>query len=291
MEAMPLFETPRFVFKPFTRGLTPVPAISREWKPDFAMDDSYRVVEFADGPVPAGKVRFVELLLLLHNILAAGGIGKDEYERTLAYLDSACADNESGGALRMAVLLKDGDAGDTLAALVHLVNPSGEAPELEFHQSSRIPGFHENSYDREIIAAFLPWARERYGFHTFRLYDPSRGKAAAPPDTVSVYNPQEPEKEYYGHINFVPGDVSVDVYEKPIRPPPEIRELRIDCGGGVTMLLDITLERDVQYYDYEDYDWKISSAFDEDVGDTAEELIAGQRGFYETLFGVWKEGV
>jgi hypothetical protein len=103
-----------------------------------------------------------------------------------------------------------------------------------------------------------------------------------------VYNPQEPEKEYYGHINFAPGDVSIDVYEKPFRPPPEIRELRIDCGG-VTMLLDITLERDVQYYDYEDYNWKTSSAFDEDVGDTAEELIAEQREFYETLCGVWKD--
>jgi hypothetical protein len=51
------------------------------------------------------------------------------------------------------------------------------------------------------------------------------------------------------------------------------------------MLLDITLERDIQYYDYEDYNWKISSACDEDVGDTAEELIAEQRKFYETLFG------
>jgi hypothetical protein len=72
---------------------------------------------------------------------------------------------------------------------------------------------------------------------------------------------------------------------------PEIRELRIDCGGGVTMLVDITLERDVEYYDYEVYNWKASSAFDEDVGDTAEELIAEQREFYETLFGVWKGGV
>ncbi|MDR1315706.1 MAG: hypothetical protein LBK13_02430 [Spirochaetales bacterium] len=290
MEAIPLFETQHFVFKPFTRSLTPVPAITREWKPDFAMDDdSYRAVEFADGPIPAGKVRFTELLLLLHSIIAAGSISKDEYERTLAYLDSACVGNESGGALRVAVLLKDGDAGDTLAALVHLVNPS--APELELNTSGRIPGFREKGYEREIIAAFLPWARSRYGFNTFRLYDPRRGKESAPPDTVSVYNPKEPEKKYYGHINFAPGDVSIDVYEKPVRPLPEIRELRIDCGGGVTMLLDITLERDIQYYDYEDYNWKISSAFDEDVGDTAEELIAGQRGFYETLFGVWKGDV
>jgi hypothetical protein len=285
MEAIHLFETRHFVFKPFTRGLTPVPALTTEWKPDFAIDDdTYRAVEFADGPVPAGKVRFVELLL--HNIVAAGSISKDEYERTLAYLDSACAGNESGGA----VLLKDVNAGDTLAALVRLVNPAGETPELELNTSGRISGFRKKGYDREILATFLPWAQERYGFNTFRLYDPRRGKESAPPDTVSVYNPKEPEKKNYGHINFAPGDVSIDVYEKPVRPPPDIRELRIDCGSGVTMLLDITLERDIQYYDYEVYNWKASSAFDEDVGDTAEELIAEQRVFYETLFEVWKEG-
>ncbi|MDR1047451.1 MAG: hypothetical protein LBL64_06735, partial [Treponema sp.] len=217
MEAISLFETPRFVFKPFTRGLTPGPAITREWKPDCVMDDDmYRAVEFADGPAPAGKVRFAELLLLLHHIVAAGSLSRDEYERTLAYLDSACAGNESGEALRMAVLLKDGDGGDTLAALIHLVNPSGEAPELELNTSGRISGFHENGWNREIIAAFLSWARERYGFHAFRLYDPNRGKESAPPDTVSVYNPEEPEKKYYGHVNFAPGDVSIDVYEQPV---------------------------------------------------------------------------
>jgi hypothetical protein len=170
-------------------------------------------VEFADGGVPAGKVRFAELLLLLHHIAAAGSISKDEYEKTPAYLDSA--GNENGGALRAAVFLKDGDAGDTLAALVHLINPSGEVPELELNTSARIPGLREKGYGRKIIAAFLPWARSRYGFHTFRLYDPRRGQAAAPPDTVSVYNPKEPEKKYYGHINFAPGNVSIEVYEKP----------------------------------------------------------------------------
>jgi hypothetical protein len=77
--------------------------------------------------------------------------------------------------------------GDTLAALVHLVNPSCNAPELELSASGLFPGFREKGYDREIL-------------------------------------------------------------------------------------------------------WKASSVFDKDVGDTADELIAAQRGFYGKLFGVWKEG-
>jgi hypothetical protein len=78
-------------------------------------------------------------------------------------------------AIKILSLIIPGASGDTLAALVHLANPSGRTPELELNTSDRISDCREKGYDREIIAAFLPWARERYGFHTFACTTLLRG--------------------------------------------------------------------------------------------------------------------
>jgi hypothetical protein len=90
----------------------------------------------------------------------------------------------------------------------------------------------------------------------------------------------------YRALEFAGGGVPVGKVRFAELLPP----LHHIFGGGLTMPLGITLERDVQYYDYEVYSRKASSAFDEDVGDAAKELIAQQRGSYGKLFGVWKEG-
>jgi hypothetical protein len=287
-----VIETPRLLIKPVAPGLVVMPGMVRE-KPfeSESGDPSYKEsylknpemeMSFDSGCAPEGQIILWELIFTLHRI-AAGGIQKAEYEAALAYIEKAGAENAAGKAVHMAAIVrKEYEQKESLAALISLSNSDTAEPLLEIMFGTRVHPVTE--YLDEAYRAFMRWARGRYGFSRFRLLDRDKGAPGFPPDTVSVYNTKEPDKELYGHINFAPGeDVSIDVYEKPRLPAPEVCEISIDCGGGLSMLVDITLEQD-GFSSWSDEPCKFVGnvhGFVEESGDTREEVIAGIRSYFE----------
>jgi hypothetical protein len=214
---MQIIETPRLVIKPFTPELVFMPGSVRELPfeqvgsltSDPVFEASYREnpsmeMDFAESFPPKGGVILWELVFVLNSI-AAGSIIKSDYEAALAYIDKACADNSGGKASRMAVIAKkeQEEKTESLAALINLFNADTDCPLLEIMPGTRIPRLEETGYLGEAYRAFMQWARKKYGFSRVRLFDKYKGRPSVPPDTVSVYNPKEPDSEMKRNVRYI----------------------------------------------------------------------------------------
>jgi hypothetical protein len=76
----------------------------------------------------------------------------------------------------------------------------------------------------------------------------------------------------------------VKVYEPPETPPPIMRETGIDCGGGLTLLLEIMLEQNTVDWAEKPRNWSTKTDAHREWGDTAEEVIRKISAPYKELF-------
>jgi hypothetical protein len=113
-------------------------------------------------------------------------------------------------------------------------------------------------------------------------------ESSLPPDTFTVYEKDKPDKTYLAHITI--GDaVSTEVYESPETPPPIMRETGLNCGGGLTLLLEIMLEQNTIDWAEKRRNWSAKTDVHREWGDTEEEVIRKISAPYKELFTGWNK--
>jgi hypothetical protein len=213
-----------------------------------------------------------------------GSLSKEDYDGTMSYI----AGNESGREAHIAIIRKEDNM---LFGLVSMFCLDEEIPCINLQKNCRAD-FHGNDpkkCGREAVHALLRRVRTGRPFQRLR-WTMEKREPSLPPDTLTVYEKDKPDTTYLAHITMSPGSaVSTDVYGAPETPSPIMRETGINCGGGLTLLLEIMLEQNTVDWAGERRNWSAKTDAHREWGDTAEEVIRKISAPYKELFTGWNK--